>query len=218
MNVQAVDEHQVVQVLACDPENVIFGELTVGIDEVSAEARKLRLDQALDAGVFDYVEEVTAGAGVVLAAGNTVRGICPFGALGSVEGVADLVTDEHIVHGIGHVLPHGQAQYAALGVEVCGFGLGVVDDRDVLRGHSTGEDIAGCSGLVRYGSSGGTHTHIVPYPGPRSTHRDEKIPILCKILLSPVMAGTYGTGGAINAPAAVNPWYYWTYKKLWGWS
>ena len=124
-----------------DLEDVHVVQLLVAGGEVTLESGILRLDETLDAGVFDDVDH---GHGVARIVGVDVHGclemesIVRNGRVGE-QGVCDLVSDEHVVQARRHVLPLRQREDAVHHVERSSMGTVKMPHTDVLGGKETSE-------------------------------------------------------------------------------
>ena len=143
VQVDAISQRQRVEIHALDTEEVLVVEFGVRTDEVAAEAGELHLNQSLDARILNDIE-VELGRLVRLAASvsrtaDLLTGAAP-ALCGSVQGVRDLVSDEHVIHNLAHVLPLREQQSTVLQIECSSVHLGIDDDLDVLGGENASHD------------------------------------------------------------------------------
>ena len=115
--------------------------LTTGF-VVGTQAGELRLNQSLDANVFDDVDVVLNEASV---------GSCGFQFFlpafkRSVEGMRNFVGHQHVVNVAGHGIPNGQSQNTGVEVERCGFGRCVVNHDEIFSGEKASKNVGRMSG------------------------------------------------------------------------
>ena len=164
MKVQAVSKSERVRVATLQPEDVVLVELRVRLGKVTAKTRVHLLDEPFDAGILDNVEKASGGTNGFLIASETRIGgnrLCRLDpatvAVRREQGMTRFVTDEHIVLGVRHALPHGKRKGTVLEIEVCRGSLRILDDRDVFLCQQTGKSLTDGvegSGLRLLGGSG----------------------------------------------------------------
>jgi len=138
VEVEAVDERGVGNVHLGEAEQVGVDDLLVAQEEVAASAGVLLLHQLLNADILNDI-------GNALKEHLVVALLLCFSEdrlallVGSPQGVADLMGDQHGLHGFRH-LPNGHDEVTLLHIEGSGFSRGVEGERKVLGGESAGED------------------------------------------------------------------------------
>ena len=143
VQVDAIRQRQRVHVHALDTEEVLVVEFGVRTDEVAAEAGELDLNQTLDARILNDIEVERCSlirlAASVGGATDLLAGAAP-AVCGSVQGVRDLMSDEHVVDDLAHVLPLREQQGAVLQIECSSLHLLIDHDLDVLRSENASHD------------------------------------------------------------------------------
>ena len=143
VQVDAIRKRQRVEIHALDTEEVLVVEFGVRTDEVAAETGELHLNQSLDARILNDIEvercRLIRLAASVSRTADLLAGAAPT-LCGSVQGVRDLVPDEHVIHNLAHVLPLREQQSAVLQIECSSLHLGIDDDLDVLRSENASHD------------------------------------------------------------------------------
>ena len=145
------------------------------MEEVSPQSGELRLDHTLDAGVFDHVHIRLSDAIRDFVHGCESLNLGLPVVRGSMEGMSDLVTHEHIVQTVRHVLPDGQGKNSLLQIEGCGLGRRIVDDLEILVRQETSENGLGFGVRV-------AHAYIIAQIRSKTTLRSVKPPILTDFL------------------------------------
>jgi len=151
VQVDAVSETQSVQFirgLGVDAEEVIGLHVLVGLEEVAAHTGELLLHHAFDAGVLHDVEEHLAPRSFLVDTSDLLGSGTPRARhalvcfrVRSEQGMADLVTDQHIVDLVGHVSPHGERENAIDDIHAGGLRGGIVAHGQILRGEDTRKQI-----------------------------------------------------------------------------
>lgn len=147
VNVDAVDERERVDILALEAEEVVVRELAVRSREVTTKTGELVLDEPFDAGILNDIQVVhrnttRGGATDVERGRDALDGLVTLSPR-SEERMTDLVTDEHIVDALVHVLPLRESENAIASVERRRVSLRVVLHGEVLTGEKACEDVLG---------------------------------------------------------------------------
>ena len=117
----------------------------VAADEGAAQTGELRLHLAFDASIFHDVQE-QLGSLKVLGVDSVAGGLRRAFVRRSVDRVADLMGEQHLVHRLMRRpfgLQHGHGQQAITDIKGRGFRLTVVDDTDVLRSKEASKVVVG---------------------------------------------------------------------------
>ena len=152
VEVEAVDEVRLRPIHLGKLKDVLVHDLLVAQEEVAAGAGELVLHQLLNADIFDGVGNHLKHRDAVAFSLRSLDDLLML-LVGSPQGVADLMGDEHGHHRFRHI-PHRHDEVTALGVERCGFRVLVKVERDVLGSESAGKD-----------GERGVHARIVPDAG-----------------------------------------------------
>jgi len=138
VKVEAVDDGGVGNVHLGEGEHIPIHDLLVAQEEVAASAGVLVLHQLLNADILhDIGDALKEGLVVALLLRSIKDGLALL--VGSPQGVADLMRDEHGLHRFGDI-PNGHDEVTLLHIEGSGFSRGVEGERKVLGSESAGED------------------------------------------------------------------------------
>ena len=147
MKIQAVDQRKIGKILVANLEEIAGGEILIGSVEIPTNARKLCLDLAFDASIFDDVDERQVSSDVLIA--ESTHLLAPLVG-GRPESMGDFVTDQHIVQGVIHVLPDRESQDAGLRIERSGLCVCTMLDCNILGCHQASEDVLGSGFYVGF--------------------------------------------------------------------
>jgi len=138
VHIQLVEEGLLREVHLGEGEHIGVHDLLVAKEEVAARTGVLVLHQLLNANVLNRVGDPLKERDVeplCLCCLEQFIGLL----VGSPQGVADLVGDQHGLKSLRHI-PHGQDEVAGLGVERCRFSVLVEREREVFGCECLGED------------------------------------------------------------------------------
>jgi len=138
VNVHAVDESDLRNVHLAELEQVAVHDLLVAQEEVPTSTGVLRLHHLLDADIFDDIADAVQQLGDEPISLRLLHQLLAT-LVGSPQGMADLVSHEHGLKGVGDI-PHGHDEVAGLDIERCRGSLRVKGERKVFGGESAGED------------------------------------------------------------------------------
>ena len=138
VEVEAVDERGFLKVHLGEAEQVAVHDLLVAQEEVAASAGELLLHHLFDADILHHIGDPLKQHGVVAFSLRSLEdGITLLRR--SPQRVADLVRDQHGLHGFRHS-PHREREVTLLDIEGRGFRLRVKAKGQVLGGESAGEN------------------------------------------------------------------------------
>ena len=116
MKVHAVNEGKIIDVLAFNLKHVHFINFLVPVEEVTTQTRIFFLDHALNTSILNDVPNKLGKVHVLTNLLGEVNELLRSHSWG-VEGMANLMADEHVHQAASHVLPHRERQNALVEVE-----------------------------------------------------------------------------------------------------
>ena len=116
MKVHAVNEGKIIDVLAFNLKHVHFINFLVPVEEVTTQTRIFFLDHALNTSILNDVPNKLGKIHILTNLLSEVHELLRSHSWG-VEGMADLMADEHVHQTASHVLPHRERQNALVEVE-----------------------------------------------------------------------------------------------------
>ncbi len=166
VEVQAVDDPALGNVHLGEREHIPIHDLLVAQVEVAARTGVLRLHHLLNADILHHVgdplKEHLVEALLLRSSKQLLAAL-----VGSPQGVADLMGDQHGLHRFRHI-PNGHRQVARLGIERGSLRVLIEREGQVLGGKGVGKD----GERVGHGS-------IVPQSAWKSVIGREKLSIFC---------------------------------------
>ena len=146
VEIESVNQRKVgVESTSCDFKQVTLVQILVCTREVATKARELVFNESFDASIFNHIAEHVTHTGTR----SVTDEVLPTFHW-SMQGMGNLVADEHVVNRVVHVFPYRKNQSTRFSVECRSFGIRTMLDSDVFSGHTPCKDVLdGCSGFVR---------------------------------------------------------------------
>ena len=138
VDVHLVDDVRIGQVHLGDAEHIQVVDLLVAQEEVAARSGELVLHLLLNADILNDIGDALEQLNIEPLRFGLIEQHLRL-LVGSPQGVADLMGDEHGLHRFGN-LPDGHDEVAVLNIERRGGGVGIEGEGNVLGGEGAGED------------------------------------------------------------------------------
>ena len=137
VEIESVNQRKVgVDVATGQFKQVTLVQILVCTREVATKARELVFNESFDASIFNHIAEHVTHTGTR----SITDEVLPTFHW-SMEGMGNLMADEHVVNCVIHVFPYRKNQGTRFSVERRSFGTRTMLNSDILSRHAACEDV-----------------------------------------------------------------------------